>query len=55
MSSSIFHPPFSLAVVALGSNLGNSREIILAAMIHAQFISDALILKSFLWETTPVD
>ena len=41
--------------VALGSNLGNSREIILAAMTHAQFISDAPILKSSLWETTPVD
>ena len=44
-----------LAFVALGSNLGNSREIILAAMTHAQSISDAPILKSSLWETAPVD
>ena len=44
-----------LTLVALGSNLGNSREIILAAMTHLQKISDAPILKSSLWETTPVD
>lgn len=55
MPSSILHPPSLLAIVALGSNLGNSREIILAAMTHAQFISDAPLLKSSLWETTPVD
>ena len=44
-----------LTVIALGSNLGNSREIILAAMTHLQKFSDAPILKSSLWETTPVD
>ena len=44
-----------LALVALGSNLGNSREILLAAMTHLQKFSDAPILKSSLWETTPVD
>ena len=44
-----------LAIVALGSNLGNSREIILAAMAHLQNFSAAPILKSSLWETTPVD
>ena len=44
-----------LAFVALGSNLGNSREIILTAMAHLQNFSAAPILKSSLWETTPVD
>ena len=44
-----------LALVAFGSNLGNSREIILAAMTHLQNFSAAPILKSSLWETTPVD
>ena len=44
-----------LALVALGSNLGNSREIILAAMAHLQNFSAAPSLKSSLWETTPVD
>ena len=44
-----------LAFVALGSNVGNSREIILAAMTDLQNFSAAPILKSSLWETTPVD
>ena len=44
-----------LAIVALGSNLGNSREIIQAAFTHAKFITDHPILQSSIWETTPVD
>jgi 2-amino-4-hydroxy-6-hydroxymethyldihydropteridine diphosphokinase len=44
-----------LAFIAFGSNLGRSREIILAAMTQAQPFSDQLILKSSLWQTTPVD
>ena len=44
-----------LALVALGSNLGNSREIILVAMDHLQNFSASPILKSSLWETAPVD
>lgn len=55
MPSSILHLPSSLAVVALGSNLGNSREIIYAAITHAKFITDHPILQSSIWETTPVD
>jgi 2-amino-4-hydroxy-6-hydroxymethyldihydropteridine diphosphokinase len=49
------YPPSSLAVVALGSNLGNSREIIQAAITHAKLFTDYPILQSSIWETTPVD
>jgi len=45
----------SLALVALGSNLGDSRRIILDAMARLQKFSDAPILKSFLWQTSPVN
>jgi 2-amino-4-hydroxy-6-hydroxymethyldihydropteridine diphosphokinase len=55
MTSSIVHRPSSLAIVALGSNLGHSREIIQAAFTHAKFIADHPILQSSLWETSPVD
>ena len=55
MPSSTTHPPCSLAIVALGSNLGKSREIIQAAFTHAKFITDHPILQSSIWETTPVD
>ena len=44
-----------LAFVALGSNLGDSRQIILDAMVRLQRVSDAPILKSSLWQTTPVN
>jgi 2-amino-4-hydroxy-6-hydroxymethyldihydropteridine diphosphokinase len=44
-----------LAFVALGSNLGDSRRIILDAMTRLQNFSDEPILKSSLWQTTPVD
>jgi len=45
----------ALAFVALGSNLGDSREIISNAIARLQKISDSPILKSSLWETSPVD
>ena len=45
----------SLAFVALGSNLGDSRKIILDAMARLQNFSDEPILKSSLWQTSPVD
>jgi 2-amino-4-hydroxy-6-hydroxymethyldihydropteridine diphosphokinase len=45
----------SLAFVALGSNLGDSRQIILDAMARLQNFSDELILKSSLWQTSPVN
>jgi 2-amino-4-hydroxy-6-hydroxymethyldihydropteridine diphosphokinase len=43
------------AFIALGSNLGDSRKIILDAMARLQNFSDEPILKSSLWQTTPVD
>ena len=42
-------------MIALGSNLGDSRQIILDAMTQPQTISDSPILKSSLWQTAPVD
>jgi 2-amino-4-hydroxy-6-hydroxymethyldihydropteridine diphosphokinase len=45
----------SLAFVALGSNLGDLRKIILDAMALLQNFSDKPILKSSLWQTSPVD
>jgi len=41
--------------IALGSNLGDSRGIILDALARLQDFSDEPILKSSLWQTTPVD
>ena len=43
------------AIIALGSNLGNSRQIILDAMARLQDSSCEPILKSSLWQTSPVD
>jgi 2-amino-4-hydroxy-6-hydroxymethyldihydropteridine diphosphokinase len=43
------------AFIALGSNLGDSQKIILDAMARLQNLSDTPILKSSLWQTTPVD
>ncbi len=44
-----------LAFIALGSNLGDSRQIIQAAMARLQNLSDQPILKSSLWQTSPVN
>jgi len=41
--------------IGLGSNLGDSRRILLEAIARLQTFSDAPILKSSLWQTTPVD
>jgi 2-amino-4-hydroxy-6-hydroxymethyldihydropteridine diphosphokinase len=43
------------AFIALGSNLGDSRKIILDAMARLQSFSDRPILKSSLWQTSPVN
>jgi 2-amino-4-hydroxy-6-hydroxymethyldihydropteridine diphosphokinase len=43
-----------MAFVALGSNLGDSQKIILDAMARLQNFSDSPILKSSLWQTSPV-
>jgi 2-amino-4-hydroxy-6-hydroxymethyldihydropteridine diphosphokinase len=55
MPLSIFHHPSSLAFIALGSNLGESRKIILEAMARLQQLTDEPVLKSSLWETSPVN
>ena len=44
-----------LAVIALGSNLGDSRQNVLRAMARLQALSDQPLLKSSLWQTAPVD
>jgi 2-amino-4-hydroxy-6-hydroxymethyldihydropteridine diphosphokinase len=43
------------AYIALGSNLGDSREVVLRAMERLQELSDEPIVKSSLLQTTPVD
>jgi 2-amino-4-hydroxy-6-hydroxymethyldihydropteridine diphosphokinase len=43
------------AIISLGSNLGDSRRIILEAMERLQELSGQPILKSSLWQTTPVN
>ncbi len=45
----------TVVFVALGSNLGDSRRIILEAMARLQENSAQPILKSSLWQTTPVN
>jgi 2-amino-4-hydroxy-6-hydroxymethyldihydropteridine diphosphokinase len=55
MPFSILNFPSSIALVALGSNLGDSRKFLLAAMVELQKFSAAPILKSSLWQTSPVD
>jgi 2-amino-4-hydroxy-6-hydroxymethyldihydropteridine diphosphokinase len=55
MPSSILNLPSSLAVIALGSNLGDSRRIIREALTRLQKFSDRPLLKSSLWQTTPVN
>ncbi len=54
MNSKLKTQNSKLAIVALGSNLGDSRRIILDAMARLQSFSDRPILKSSLWQTTPV-
>jgi 2-amino-4-hydroxy-6-hydroxymethyldihydropteridine diphosphokinase len=44
-----------MVFVALGSNLGDSRRIIHEIMVRLQEFSDRPILKSSLWQTSPVD
>jgi 2-amino-4-hydroxy-6-hydroxymethyldihydropteridine diphosphokinase len=44
-----------LAFVALGSNLGDSRRLVLQAMDRVQALAGFPILRSSLWQTTPVD
>jgi 2-amino-4-hydroxy-6-hydroxymethyldihydropteridine diphosphokinase len=55
MPPSIFHFQSSWAIVALGSNLGDSAQILRKAMARLHSFSDEPIRKSSLWQTTPVD
>ena len=48
-------PHSALVIIALGSNLGDSRKTILDAMAQLQSFSDEPLLKSSLWQTSPVD
>ena len=43
------------AIVALGSNLGDSRRIVSEAMARLQSFSNEPLLKSSLWQTAPVN
>ena len=43
------------AFISIGSNLGDSRQIVLDVMLRLQNFSDRPILKSSLWQTTPVN
>ncbi len=45
----------SFALVALGSNLGDSTAILQLAMERLQGFSTRPLLKSSLWQSTPVD
>jgi len=55
IESAIRNPQSALAVVSLGSNLGDSRRIILDAMARLENIFDQPVLRSSLWQTSPVD
>jgi 2-amino-4-hydroxy-6-hydroxymethyldihydropteridine diphosphokinase len=44
-----------LAYIALGSNLGESRRIVAAAMDRLQTFSSQTLLRSSLWNSDPVD
>lgn len=46
------HP---LALIALGSNLGDSAKVVREAMDRLQELSRIPILKSSLWESSPID
>jgi 2-amino-4-hydroxy-6-hydroxymethyldihydropteridine diphosphokinase len=47
--------PATIAFIALGSNLGDSRQIFARAITRLQEFSDAPLLQSSFIETAPVD
>ena len=55
MPSSNLQLSTRLAIIALGSNLGDSKKIVLDALTQLQTFSELPILISSLWQTTPVD
>jgi 2-amino-4-hydroxy-6-hydroxymethyldihydropteridine diphosphokinase len=44
-----------LAFIALGSNFGDPKQYVLRAMDRLQELSDSPLLRSSLWQSTPVD
>lgn len=54
MNSKLKTKTLKLAYIALGSNLGDSAKILGAALARLQAFSTRPILKSSLWQTTPV-
>jgi 2-amino-4-hydroxy-6-hydroxymethyldihydropteridine diphosphokinase len=44
-----------LAFIALGSNLGDPKQNVLRAIERLQALSDFQLLRSSLWQSTPVD
>ena len=55
MPSSVLHPQSASAFIALGSNIGDSASILRAAFVELQKLSAEPLVKSSLWQTTPVD
>lgn len=55
MNSKLKTQNSQLVIVALGSNLGDSRRTVSEAMARLQMFSDEPIFKSSLWQTSPVD
>ena len=53
--NSALQPEAALAIIALGSNLGDSEATILAAMDRLQSLSDSPVRRSSLHTTAPVD
>ena len=45
----------TFAIIALGSNLGDTRQNILRGIERLQKLSAAPLIKSSLWQTSPVD
>jgi 2-amino-4-hydroxy-6-hydroxymethyldihydropteridine diphosphokinase len=45
----------TLAFIALGSNLGDSRQNVVRAMARLQDLSGFPLVRSSLWQSTPVD
>ena len=45
----------NLTIIALGSNVGDSQSILLQAMERLEGLSSRSLLKSSLWQTTPVN
>jgi len=52
---SLLTPAAPITIIALGSNLGEARQNILRGMDRLLTLSDQPLLKSSLWETSPVD